>query len=402
MTSKAIEREIYVIHPEVILNKTKYLFLYGSRGSGKSTTAGHKILFHALNTSNAKILVTRKTMPSLRVTCWELIKSLLSEYGIEAEIKNTVHEIHFFNGSAIYFIPFYLSSGERNERLKSTTWDWIWVEEPTEFSFEDIKELNATLRGQRGWRQMIFTFNPPRRATHWIYSWFDLKSKSGDAEKIHFYYLDNPFLPEDYKKELEALQEIDEGLYKRYTLGQWRVDTQEELIYKNWLISPLDHEPQEWIGGMDFGFNNPSVFLLIGLDENHAYIHREIYVRHYTNTEFGEKVINLLQALGIPLDIPIYADAAEPARIEELFQMGLNVYPASKDVLKGIDTVQSFYLYVDPECVNTISELESYCWLKDKDGNLLDKPINIFNHSMDALRYALYTHLKEAGSFEIF
>ena len=341
-------------------------------------------------------------MPSLRVTCWELIISLLREYGEDVEIKTTSHEIHFPNGSRIHFIPVYLNSGEKNERLKSTTWDWIWAEEATEFTLTDIKELNATLRGQKGWRQMILTFNPPKRATHWIYSWYDLKDRYKNAERIHFHYSDNPFLPQDYIDELESLKDMDEGLYRRYAKGEWRVDTQEELIYSNWDVEPLEGDVDEWIGGMDFGYNNPSVFLLLGLRDGEVFIHREIYVRHMTNREFGERVIALLDDMGMGRSIPIYADAAEPARIEELYMMGLNVYPAAKEILKGIDTVKKFRLHVDPLCMNTKAELESYAWQKDKDGNLLDKPVKAFDHAMDALRYALYSHTQEVGGFEIF
>ena len=391
----AKEVTIEVINPEVIEYREKYLFVYGSRGSGKSTTVAHKIISHALEYPKSKILVTRKTLPSLRVTAMRILLEELDKYQVPYDYKKTDHEIHFHNYSTIFFIPMYLTTGGRNERLKSSTFDWIWVEEATEFSFEDIKDvLVPTLRGQHGWRQMIFTFNPPPRANHWIYEWYDLQHKRKRARKVHFAYLDNPFLTDDYIEELESLKEYDEGLYRRYALGEWRVDIQEALIYTNWDTEILQGEPVEWIGGIDFGFNNPSVFLLIGLKENDVYVHREIYERNLLNKDFGEKIIALLKKHNLPINIPIYADGAEPDRIQELCNMGLNVYPAEKDVNGGINALKRMRIHIDPECENTKQEIMSYEWMKDKDGNLLDKPIKAFDHSMDALRYAVFTHSK--------
>ena len=58
-------------------------------------------------------------------------------------------------------------------------------------------------------------------------------------------------------------------------------------------------------------------------------------------------------------------------------------------VINGIAKLQEYKIYVLPTCKNTISELSSYCWKKDKQ---TDKPLNMpedsNNHLCDALRYA--------------
>lgn len=393
-----INLEIAMVKPEICSYREKFLFIYGSRGSGKSTSTAHKVIRHAIESPQAKILVTRKTLPSLKVTAMSIILEELQKYeGIPWKEVKTDNTITFFNKSSIFFIPMYLSSGSRNERLKSSTFDWIWIEEATEFTLDDVKDVLApTLRGRKGWRQMIFTFNPPARKNHWIYNWFDIQNKRKRARKVHFHWKDNPFLPEDFIEELESLKEYDEGLWRRYSLGEWGVDVDENLIFTNWDTEILEGEADEWIGGVDFGYNNPSVFLLIGLkDEKDVYIHREIYERRLLNREFGERILSLLEEARVSHDIPIFADSSEPDRIEELCRMGLNVYPADRsDVLERIDFVKGLKLHIDPTCRNTLNEIQSYEWMKDKDGNVLDRPVKAFDHAMDSMTYALWSREK--------
>lgn len=383
-----------VVKPEVITDRTKYLFLYGSRRGGKSYTVAVKFLIHALEFPEARFLITRRTYPSIKVSVLEIWKDVLRRVPGLSYVERAGEYI-FPNGSIVRFIPMYLAKGGRNERLKSATFDWIWVEEATEFRYLDIKEiLMPTLSGDRGWRQMIFTFNPPPRATHWIYEWYDEQAKRGKAKRIHFSYKENPWLTEDFIEELESYRDIDEGLYKRQTLGLWRVDTEGALIYTHWDEKTLEGEPDEWIGGIDWGYNNPNAFVLVGLKDDEVYVVDEIYVRHVLTREFAFKIAELLAKYSLmPNDIPIYADN-EPDRIREMNEMGFVVYTAEKDVLAGIRLLKSKRLHISPSCENTKKEILNYSWKRDKDGNLTEMPVKVMDHLMDALRYAVYSHLK--------
>lgn len=390
--------DLYIIKPEVLQKRSKYLFIYGSRGSGKTTTVANKIIYHAVNTPGASILVTRKRMPSLRVTALKIFRQELEKWAVPYHEKKTESYFEFPSGSRVYFISFYLSSGERNEQLKSSTWDWIWIEEATEFSLEDLKELNATLRGQAGWRQMILTFNPPPRRKHAIYEWWKIQHAKNLSRKIHFHYEDNPYLDKDYIEQLEGLKEYDEGLYRRYTLGEWGVDTEHRLIYTHIQEGRLEGEAEEYIAGVDFGFNNPSVFLLIGIKDRKIYVIDEIYKRGLTQEEFRKEIESLYFQHGLDkFNVPIYCDSAEPARIEDFNTAGFVAYPSEKSILDGINFVKQTPIFVDIEkCPHTWEELNDYAWQKDKDGNVLDKPVKFNDHACDALRYAVYTHLKGA------
>ena len=76
--------------------------------------------------------------------------------------------------------------------------------------------------------------------------------------------------------------------------------------------------------------------------------------------------------------------------------MGWNIKPTAKgsdSVMAGIDILKRHKLYVTKESKNTIKEMQNYKWQEDKNGNLLNKPIDTFNHAIDATRYATFNRL---------
>jgi phage terminase large subunit len=88
----------------------------------------------------------------------------------------------------------------------------------------------------------------------------------------------------------------------------------------------------------------------------------------------------------------IIADSSEPKSIEEVRTFGVQrIRPAKKgadSVRAGILKLQDYRIYVHPRCPNTLVELNNYIWDTDKDGRVLNDPIDDYNHAMDAFRYA--------------
>ena len=146
----------------------------------------------------------------------------------------------------------------------------------------------------------------------------------------------------------------------------------------------------EIIYGLDFGYNNPSALVEIGIRDENAYILSELYESKLTNADLIEK----LKSLIANKNAPVYADAAEPQRIEEITRAGFNIHPADKSVKDGIDYVKRQKILISPECDNAIAEFNTYKWKEDRNGNVLDEPVKFRDHLMDAMRYALYTHSK--------
>ena len=88
----------------------------------------------------------------------------------------------------------------------------------------------------------------------------------------------------------------------------------------------------------------------------------------------------------------IIADSQEPKSIEEIKRSGISrIKPAAKgqgSVNQGIQYLQQFDIYVHPKCTNVIMEFKNYVW-DEKDGTTLNKPVDNYNHLMDALRYSM-------------
>jgi len=358
----------------------KNVLIYGGAGGGKSFTLAQFLLLDIIaQLRNKSILISRKYNPSLRISSMKLVRMLLYEYGIPFK-ENKSEQIFYFPQfkSEIVF-----RGVDDAEKLKSTEFNYIWLEEATEFTLEDYQSLRLRLRRptHKGRNQIFLTFNPIGKS-NWIYKYF-FKEKQPDTEILHVNYKDNPFLEEEYRQILKNLEKQDPRYYKIYTLGEFA--DLDHLVYNNWdVVEKLPESYDEIVYGLDFGYNNPTALLKIGIKDNEIYVIKELYESHLTNADLIEKMRDFVDT-----DSIIYADSAEPARIEELNRAGFWVKPAYKSVKDGIDFVKRHRVHIHKECVNTIEEIEMYSWKTDKEGNILEEPVKFKDHSLDALRYAM-------------
>jgi len=365
-------------------NKQKEIVVYGGAGSGKSyTVAQFLIIEKLLSNRNKRLLVTRKYNPSLRVTTWKLIHELLDEFEIPYIENKTEQVLQLPRRNEIYFRGL-----DDAEKIKSSEFNYIWMEEATEFDYEDYLQLKLRLRrATNSVNQMYLTFNP---VAGWTQKQF-FEQESDDVAILHTTYVDNPFLDKEYTEMLELLKEQDEAYYQIYTLGQYAI--LKNKIYNNYqIVSKMPSSYDEIIYGVDFGYNNPSVILEIGLKDDNIYITKELYETRLTNEELIEK----LKLFVKNKNSEIYADSAEPMRIEEISRAGFNVYPAKKEIKNGIDYIKRKKIYIHESCANTIKEIQSYKWKEKKGGEILDEPVKFLDHAMDAMRYAVYTHQNQA------
>jgi len=365
-----------------IHRKDRFLSVTGSAGSGKSIYGANKTILFALENRKAICLVVRKTLKSLKKTSIPEIKKLLLRYKISYTENKTDHVITLFNGSEIHF-----TGMDDLKKIRSMTVAFIWIEQAEEISYMDYMELNMRMRGIASYRQMLLTFTPDKEDL-WIYKLYENDPKLRDKEIIHFSYKDNIFLPEDFYQELEMLKEIDEDAYRVYALGL--PGKVKHRIY-DWEERELIGDKGILFGGIDWGFNNPSAFALMTMIENEVYIMDELYKTQLTNTELIQLVKDLLTENNIdPYGFDIFYDPSEPGRAEEFAQEGFNMIPGEKKPLDRINTVKSYRVYYDPQCVNTKKEVMGYKWMVDKEDNVLDKPLKFRDHLMNAIEYAVH------------
>ena len=386
---KKLFNEVYL--PYITSYEHRYEVFYGSAGSGKSVFITQKLLVKALN-KKRKILVIRKTQASQRESCWRLFLDTLVEWKIltYCKIGLSDYTIELPNGSIILFKG--LDDPEKIKSIAGIT--DIWIEEATELNEIDFDQLNLRLRAKVPEQQIYLSFNPISKA-NWVYKrWFADDAKlNADTFILKTTYKDNRFLPPEYIKSLEEMINTNPTYYKIYGKGEFC--SLDKLVYTNWVKEEFDYTEikGELIIGLDWGFVTDPTALIAGIvDEANKtiYIFKEYYETGLTNPQIAQ----IIKSLGFAKS-DIRADSAEPKSIEELKQLGIQkIKPSVKgpdSVIHGIQKLQQYKLIVHPDCQETITELENYSWEKDKKSGeyINNKPVDSFNHILDALRYAM-------------
>ena len=282
------------------------------------------------------------------------------------------------------------------EKLKSISGiDDIMIEEATEITLDDFTQLNLRLRSKAENQQITLCFNPVSK-TNWCYKhWFE-NGTPEDTVIVHTTWYDNKFLPQSYIDSLEQMKKTNPIYYKIYALGEFA--TLSKLVYNNWRKEDFNWKEVHSKGntqalfGLDFGYiNDPTAFVACLVDTTNKNLY--VFDEHYEKGLLNDEIARVITTKGYHKEI-ITADSAEQKSIEEIRKSGIRrIKPARKgkdSVLNGIQYLNQYNIIVHPKCVNTLQELENYCWDKDKQTNeYVNKPVDNFNHILDALRYAV-------------
>lgn len=372
----------------------RIVLFYGGAGSGKSFFVSQRWVYKALK-SKRKILVLRKVNRTTKASTFQLLLDTLNQFGIKemCEINRTDFTITLPNGSM--FLCMGLDDPEKIKSITGLT--DAWMEEATEFSLDDFSQVNLRVRDPKAENQeIVLSMNPVSKA-NWTYLQFfadndELTEFRKTVKIVHTNYLDNPFLPEEYIQALLLMKATNEVYYKIYALGEF--GSLDKLIYNNW--QKMDFDPASIKGqplcGLDFGYtNDPTAFLhsIFVPAEGRIYVCKEWGGTGYLNDAIADKI----KEMGFAKSI-IIADSAEQKSIDEIKRLGITrIKPSVKgqgSVLQGIQKLQQYEIIVHPSCVNTIEELNNYCWKKDRQTNeYINEPAGGFDHFLDSLRYSL-------------
>lgn len=359
-------------------SKKKVIINVGGARSSKSHSVCQILIEKCLTERNKSIGICRKTFPSLRMTCMKMFLDLLKEYGLyREENHNKSFNTYSINSNLVQFFGL-----DESEKIKSAEFNYIWMEEANEFTYQDYVTLKTRLSGQtkRGEMNHMYLSLNPIDANNWIPTRAALED---DVEVIKSNFLDNPYLNDEYKKVLTDLIHQDMNYYRIYALGEWGMV--ERRIYTNFTIVPALPEMKNahWAYGLDFGHSNPSAIIKVTNHEDKFYIQECLYESGLTTADLIEKFSHLERG-------DIYGDPSAKMMVKEIQQAGYNAFEGHKGVKEGIDLVKRQTLYVPEDSVNLIKELQGYQWREDKDGNVLDEPVKYNDHAVDALRYAVW------------
>lgn len=393
--------------------KGRYRIVKGSRASKKSKTAALWYIVNMMAYPGANLLVIRKTFRALKDSCFTELKWAIHRLEVDAfwNIKESPLEIEYIpTGQKIYFRGL-----DDPLKVTSITVDvgslcWMWIEEAYEIMKEaDFDVIDESIRGQVApglFKQVTLTFNPWNEH-HWIKKRFFDAQESLDILALTTNYMCNEWLDAADARLFESMKANNPRRYRVAGLGEWGIV--EGLIYENWEEQCFDideikkSDGLKSVFGLDFGYTNDPAALFCGLADKAnkiLYVFDEFYEKGMSNKRIFDAVFEKGYAKE-----RIIADSAEPKSIDELRKLGLFRIRASRkgkdSVNNGIQFVQDFKILIHPSCVNFITEISNYTWDEDKFGTKINKPIDDFNHLMDAMRYAMQDFIKgETFSFK--
>lgn len=345
----------------------------GSRSS-KSYSIVQLLISIAVNEPKKRISIVSHSLPHIKRGAYRDFKTIMQELELwdDNNFSFTDFIYTFNNGSYIELFGL-----EDEGKARGPGRDILFINEANLLKKALYDQLAMRTTGQ------IFLDWNPADFVSWVYTVAD----NPLSKRIHSTYLNNKSnLTATQIAAIEAYKSLpDDFMWKVYGLGQR--GAAKELIYTQWRIVEELPNKGEVFYGLDFGFNHPAAFVKVEYYEGAHYVQELVYQSGLTLTE----LLRLIQSFNIGKGT-IYADAAEPKSIEEMYRAGLNIKAANKDVWAGILKVKSFPLFVTQCSKNGIREMQSYKWKKDKEDNIIDEPVKANDDFSDAMRYAIYNY----------
>ena len=367
-----------VVYKHLVNSNKKIIVEQGGTRSGKTYNILLWIIFEYCTHNTKKIItICRKSFPSLRATVLRDFLEITKSNQIYSELyhNKTNSEYHMF-GNLIEFVAL-----DQSQKIRGRKRDLLFINEANELYFEDWQQL--IFRTQE---KIIIDFNPSDEY-HWIY---DKVIPRSDCEFHKTTYLDNPFVEDAIKQEIERLKDTDEQYWQIYGLGERAASR--STIFRYVEIKQIPEEANLISYGMDFGYtNDPTTLVSLYTLDHNLYIKEHLYRSKMTTNDINK----FLKSEQLQKN-PIYADSSEPRLINELRLMGHNIFPSIKgkdSINAGIDLLKRYKIHILSDSTNAIQEFRNYKWVEDKTGKLTNVPIDLHNHIIDPCRYAAYSVL---------
>jgi len=380
---------------------SRYYIVTGGRGSGKSFGVTVFLLNLTYETGH-KVLFTRYTLTSAGSSIIPEFIEKIELMGVESDFRITKDEIiNLTTGSSIMFKGIKTSSGNQTAALKSLSGVTTFVlDEAEELTDEDVfSKIDFSIRSKIKQNRVILIMNPTTKE-HWIYQRFFMhpnvkagsNTSKGDTTYIHTTFEDNKGnLSESYLSQLYELKSRDIAKFEHQILGGWLNKAQGTII-TNWKVGHFVRT-ELMCFGQDWGFSNDlNTLVNVAVDKDT----RTVYVKEiYGKTNMSTSDIAYQNKKNCGNDL-IICDNSEPRLISELKKTGLNIKPTIKksgSILSGIALMQDYQMVVDRDSHGIIREINNYVWAERNT-----KPVDKYNHFMDAIRYALMYLLQGVNS----
>ena len=366
----------------------------GGAGSGKTRAGALKTVLRCLTDAGSRGMIVGATFPSLRQAIIPALDEVFAQFGAAADHEHNKSESSFIfpNGTTVW-----LRSADNPGSLLGADLAWVWGDEVGLWKRDAYSYLTGRLRQPNFKHQAWYTYTPKGR--NWA---FDVLGQPREGlEIVKVTSGDNVFVGADFLQRLRREYGEGSAIWRQEVLGEFVAF--EGLVYPGFDASRDVQEPpgdQRWatvIAGADWGWENPGVILVLGMDSAGAvWVLDEAVVQHRPIHEWAAEARRLAVTWGIR---EFYADPSEPANVQAFRSAQVPTQAAKNDVLPGIAAVnglvQSGQLRVRPHCANTVNEITTYSWKRRPDGTArADEPDKVGDHCMDALRYGVMALLR--------
>lgn len=384
----------------------RYNVCKGSRASKKSKTTALRwmSMLNKKGYEKANLLVVRKVYATIKDSCYTDLKWACNRLGLQNQWQFSLSPLEATNritGQKILFRGLDDPLKVASITVEQGFLCWGWLEEAYEVMKEaDFDTLDESIRGEIPaplFKQWVLTFNPWNER-HWIKSRFFDAAPNPDILATTTNYTCNEWLGEDDRKLFEEMKTRNPRRYQVAGLGNWGVV--EGLVYENWHEErfSLDQMREYSIfTGLDFGFtNDPTAFVVGFIDtaQRRLFIWDELYEKGLSNRKIFERIRDKGYAKE-----KIIGDSAEPKSIVELQGFGLRISGARKgpdSIRAGVQFLQDYEIVIHPRCVHFLTEISNYGFKTDRFGNLLNEPMDDWNHCMDAMRYGCEPYINSS------
>jgi phage terminase large subunit len=354
--------------------KNRIKIVQGGTSASKTYSILAVLIDKALRKDGLEISIVAESIPHLRRGALKDFVKILkwTNRFYDQQFNKSLLTYHFKNGSVVEFF-----SADDASKLRGARRDILYINECNNVTFESYNELAIRTK-----REVYLDFNPANE--FWVHK--ELKDEP-DTDFIILTYKDNEALDESIVSQIEKNR--DKAATSSYWANWWRVyglgevGSLEGVVFNNW--KEIDTIPKEakLIGiGLDFGYtNDPTAAIEIYNYNGTRIINELVYRTGMVNSDIAKI---------LPSGIIIYADSSEPKSIEEIRRQGKTIKGVTKgadSINYGIDVMQRQDYLVTKQSTNLIKELRSYCWDVDKQGQRMRRPIDHYNHAIDALRY---------------
>ena len=344
----------------------------GGSSSSKTYSTLQLLILIAAKHPNLLISVVAESLPHLKRGAMRDFQNILLDEGIYAEKNHNRTDNTFIIGKSK--IEFF--SADSPDKLRGGRRDYLFINECNNLRYEAFNQLEIRTK-----QRVFLDYNPV--AEFWVHE--HLLGKDG-VKYIQSTYKDNEYLDDKIVKAIERRRDSDPNWWRVYGLGE--VGRAEGLIFNNWDV--IDTMPNsKLLGyGLDFGYtNDPSALIEVRFAEGTIYLNELVYDTGLTNDD----LYVLAKKNKLDMQSYTYADSAEPKSIEELYRLGWrgckSVIKGKDSIRNGIQVMQKYNIRITKDSTNLIKEFRNYSWAEDKYGEALNKPIDNWNHAIDAVRY---------------